>query len=341
MQDVARLAGVSVKTVSNVVNDFPHVSEATRQRVADAIAKLGYQVNHTARNLRTGRTGLITLALPELKLPYFAELADSVIGEATRLGLRVLVEQTNGERQREIEVLHGSRRHMTDGLIFSPLALESGDVHLFSVDFPIVLLGERVFGALSDHITMSNTEAARQASLDLLSMGRRRIALLGVKPDQEIGSAPLRQRGHEQALEASGLAVDPSLLREVEHWHRGAGAAAMDDLIASGVDFDAVFALNDTLAMGALHSLHEHGIDVPADVAVVGFDDIEDCSYAHPTLSSVSPGREEIARLAVELLHHRVGEAGTPVTERKPYQRIHAPFRVIHRESTAVSGPSL
>lgn len=119
MQDVARLAGVSIKTVSNVVNDYPHISKATRAKVEKAIAQLGYEPNLTARNLRRGRTGLIGLALPELKLPYFAELAGSVIVAAEKRGLRVLIEQTNAERSREIDVLHGSVRHLLDGLIFS------------------------------------------------------------------------------------------------------------------------------------------------------------------------------------------------------------------------------
>src|SRR5689334_17671683 len=105
MRDVARLAGVSVKTVSNVVNDFPHVSVATRTRVLAAITELGYQMNFSARNLSRGRTGMITLAVPELRLPYFAELTDEVIVAAAARGYTVLVEQTGGTRERELDVL--------------------------------------------------------------------------------------------------------------------------------------------------------------------------------------------------------------------------------------------
>lgn len=335
MQDVARLAGVSAKTVSNVVNNQPHVSTATRTKVQKAIDKLGYEVNVTARNLRKGSTGLIGLALPELKLPYFAELADSVIQEAEKVGLRVLIEQTNSDRDREIDVLHGQRRFMTDGLLFSPLALGQDDMHLFKVDFPMVLLGERVFGSTNDHITMSNVEAAKAATRHLLDLGRRRIAVVGAHPGERIGSAALRENGYREALAQAGIQVDERLVRATGLWHRNTGAEATDALIEEGVAFDAVFALNDALAMGVLHSLHAHRIRVPKQVAVIGFDDIEDAAYTRPTLSSVSPGREQIANSAVELLAMRINESGQPKESRRPIQRVYADFELKVRESSA------
>lgn len=334
MRDVARRAGVSTKTVSNVVNNFVHVSEQTRTRVEDAITALGYEVNVTARNLRTGRTGLITLALPDLTLPYFAELADSVMVEAEKAGLRVLIEQTNSSREREMDVLHGVRRHVTDGLIFSPLELGPGDVHLFEVDFPMVLLGERVFGSTNDHITMSNIAAAEAATEHLLAQGCTRIAVVGSRPGETAGSATLREQGYVTALARAGIPVRDELIRETVIWRRGSGCAAMDELISSGIEFDGVFALNDTLALGVLRSLHVHRLSVPQDVAVIGFDDIEDASYTHPTLSSVSPGREEIARQAIRLLTDRVGEAARSTLAPRPHERIYAPFEVIARESS-------
>lgn len=335
MQDVARLAGVSTKTVSNVVNDFPHVSPQTRSKVEAAIAKLGYEVNVTARNLRQGRTGMIALALPELKLPYFAELADSVIVEAEKLGLRVLIEQTNADREREIDVLQGQRRAFTDGVIFSPLALGQDDIALFKVDFPLVLLGEHVFESTNDHITMSNVEAARAATEHLLAQGRRRIALVGAHPGEAVGSAALREQGFRQAMEAAGVGVDERLIRPTDLWHRSTGSAATTELIDSGVEFDAVFALNDALAIGVLHSLHRAHIDVPGQVSVIGFDDIDDAAYTAPTLSSVSPGREQIARQAVELVARRIEEQGRAMTDRSPIQRVFADYELRVRESSS------
>jgi DNA-binding LacI/PurR family transcriptional regulator len=329
MQDVAAIAGVSIKTVSNVINGYPYIRPGTKERVEAAIEQLGYRVNLSARNLRQGRTGMIGLAVPELSLPYFAELADSVIQAAERRGVIVLIEQTNASRERELEVLHGQRRHLTDGLIFSPLALGTEDRASFAVDFPMVLLGERIFGGPADHVTMSNVEAARAATRHLIETGRRRIALIGSHAGETVGSAALRQRGYEEALAEAGLPLDPALLGEAGLWHRSTGAEAMERMLDSGTEIDAVFGLNDALAIGALHVLHARGVAVPEEVAVIGFDDIEDAAYASPPLSSVAPGREQIAQTAVDLLLARV--AGTAPAE---HVEVVTDFEVVAREST-------
>ncbi len=338
MQDVARLAGVSVKTVSNVVNDYPHIRESTRAKVLRAIEQLGYEPNLSARNLRRGRTGLIGLALPELRLPYFAELADSVITEAEQHGLRVLIEQTNAVREREIDVLHGPVRQLLDGLIFSPLALSQDDVRQFRVQYPIVVLGERVFDHGNDHVTMSNVEAARAATEHLIGLGRRRIAVIGGHEGEQVGSAALRQSGYVEALMRAGISVDPLLIRETGLWHRQTGAEATEALIASGVEFDAVFALNDALAIGCLHALQQAGLRVPEDVAVIGFDDIEEAAYVSPTLSTISPGREHIAREAVRLLQQRIAEKLAGQADASGFVRVDAPFELRARESTLGRG---
>lgn len=330
MHDVAARAGVSIKTVSNVLNGYQYIRPATKEKVETAIADLGYQVNLTARNLRRGRTGLIGLAVPELSLPYFAELADSVIRAAEARGLTVLIEQTGSVRERELEVLTGQRRHLTDGLIFSPLELGPQDVDALKVDYPMVLLGERIFGGPADHVTMSNVDGAKAAVQHLLDQGRRRIAVVGAHEGETVGSAALRMQGYREALEDAGLGVDPALIGEAGLWHRATGAEAMHRLLDSGVEIDAVFGLNDALALGALHALHARRVDVPEQIAVIGWDDIEETAYSSPTLSTVSPGREQIARTAVDLLLARIDD---PDSER-PYERVIADFTIVGREST-------
>ena len=330
MQDVAAMAGVSIKTVSNVLNGYQYIRPETRQRVESAIDQLGYQINLTARNLRQGRTGMIGLAVPELSLPYFAELADSVIEAADAAGLTVLLEQTGAVRQREIEVLTGQRRRLTDGLLFSPLALGQDDAATLDVGYPLVLLGERIFDGPSDHVTMANVDAARAATEYLLRAGRRRIALVGAHPGETVGSAGLRERGYRQAFEAAGRAVDPALIAEAGLWHRSTGADAMRRLLDSGTPVDAVFALNDAMALGVLHVLHDRRISVPDEVAVVGFDDIDEAKYSSPTLTTVAPGREQIARTAVDLLRSRIADG----TAAGPYRQVVADFSIVVREST-------
>ena len=333
LHDVARVAGVSFKTVSNVINDHPHVSPTTRARVLAAIEELGYRPNRSARSLRSGRTGAIGLAVPELSLAYFAELADEVITVAEQHDVVVLIEQTGGDRRRELDVLDGSRRQMTDGLLFSPLGLGNDDASLLQVDFPLVLLGERIFDGPVDHITMENVEGARAATEHLLDRGRRRIAIVGAHEGEVIGSAGLRLAGHRAALEARGLPFDESLVVDAGPWHRVNGAEAMRRLLDRGVEFDSVFALNDELALGALRVLRERGIDVPGAVAIIGFDDIDEAQYSLPSLTTVDPGRREIARMAVELLLERISLGG----DSAPPRELRSSFRIVERESTSVT----
>jgi len=333
LHDVARLAGVSIKTVSNVINDYPHIRPSTREKVEAAIAQLGYQPNLTARSLRSGRTGVIGLALPELSLSYFAELADSVMVAAERRGVTVLIEQTGGDRARELEVLTSSRRQLTDGLLFSALGLGQDDARLLEVPYPVVLLGERIFDGPTDHVTMRNIEAARAATEFLLERGHRRIAIVGAHEGEVIGSAGLRLTGYRQALEAAGVGFDPELIGYTDLWHRANGATSMRALLASGVRFDAVFAFNDTLALGAMRVLQEAGIRVPDDVAVVGFDNLDEAQYSLPSLTTVDPGREEIAETAVRVLLERIDERDPA----QPPRELFAEFSIVERESTRVA----
>lgn len=334
LRDVAQRAGVSIKTVSNVVHKRQYVKDSTRDIVQAAIDELGYRPNLSARSLRSGRSGVIGLALPEVRLPYFAELADSVITEAKQRGHTVLIEQTGAEPAAERELLRSPRLQLTDGLIFSPLALSQSDVGLLEVDYPLVTLGERIFDGPCDHVVMDNVAAARAATEHLLEAGCRRIAVIGAHEGEDQGSAALRLRGHQEALDAAGMPRDDRLVGYVGLWHRQDGADAMRRLLASGVEVDGVFGMNDTLALGALRALQDTGLAVPEDVKVIGFDDLEETRYTSPTLSSVDPGRMEIARTAVRVLVERIEErlAGETPAPRRQYTTS---YRVVPRESTA------
>ena len=328
MRDVAERADVSIKTVSNVINGYRYLRPETRQRVEAAIAELGYRVNMSARHLRKGRTGMMGLAMPELAHPYFAEFADLMIVEAEKVGFRVLIERTGATREGALTSLDSSQRRITDGLAFFPLGLEPDDGDLLAVDYPLVLLGERIFGAPVDHVTMANVEAARAATVHLAEQGCRRIVALGARLDEGMGSPTLRLRGYQEGLVAAGLAFDPALVVEVDPWTRQTGEDAIARLLDSGVDFDGVFAMNDSMAFGVLHELHTRKIAVPQQVAVIGFDDVDDAAFHEPPLSSIAPGREQIAREAVRMLVERIaGDA-------QPPRLVIADFELRVRESS-------
>ncbi len=336
MADVARRAGVSAKTVSNVLSGYPYIRESTRERVLAAVDELGYEINVTARILRSGRSGLIGLAVPELGQPYFGELADEVLAAARRRDVQVLIEPTGFTREGELAALREPRRRLVDGLVFSPAALDQSDVHLLeNLDYPLVLLGEQVFSTHVDHVTMHNVEGARAATDLLLDVGRRRIAAIGMLHARTAGSATLRFQGYREALEDRGLAVDDRLLGWADDgWHRANGARAMAAVLDTGVEVDGVVAFNDALALGAMHELGVRGLSIPRDVAVVGFDDVEDARYSVPSLTTIDPGRREIAQVALDLLLRRLDEVGSPGGSVRPPVLHVADMRLVEREST-------
>ena len=324
LKDVARSAGVSIKTVSNVVNGHPHVTEATRRRVLSAIEELGYRPNLSARNLRQGRTGFIGLALPHIHAPYFAELARCVIGAAERVSWKVLVEQTDGVPERELRVLRGIGDYLSDGVIFSPLAIGPEEFRAATRRVPLVLLGERVSHGLADHVGIENVAAARTATGHLIGLGRRRIAAVGLQAHPGADVARLRLAGYRAALAAAGLPDDPDLLATTPEYTREDGYAAMARLMALPEPPDAVFCFNDLLAVGALHLLYERGVRVPNTVAVIGLDGIPEADFTAPALTTVAPNLEQLADRAVALLQRRIeqGDAAEWVDQRIDYRLV-------------------
>ncbi|NMM15802.1 MAG: LacI family transcriptional regulator [Phycicoccus sp.] len=312
MSDVARLAGVSAKTVSNVINDHPYVRHETRERVERAISQLDYTLNLAARSLRSGRSGVIGLAVPALSVAYFAELAEGVIAAAEPHDLAVLVERT-GTVERERAFLRSARLQHMDGLILNPMDDASAGGRSLALPIPMVLLGERVLGRPTDHVTIDQVGAARTATSHLLALGRRRIAAIGAHDGGEDDSvARMRLVGYRAALLEHDIVYDANLVVQADLWHRSNGAIATRELLQRKVAFDAIFAFNDTLALGAMRVLQEAGLRVPDDVAVVGFDNLDESAYSIPSLTTVDTGRAEIARSAVQLLVDRIAGASEP-----------------------------
>ncbi|MBT2502113.1 LacI family DNA-binding transcriptional regulator [Curtobacterium sp. ISL-83] len=311
MSDVAALAGVSKKTVSNVLSGYEHVSARTHDRVMAAVDELGYELNVSARNFRAGRSRVLGLAVPELRQAYFAELADAVIRAAGAVGYTVLIEQTaSGER--ESDAITRMREHSIDGIIYSPLAVRESDVEALEVKFPLVVLGEPLAGSGATFITMSNAAAVRDATEHLLSAGRTAIAFLGAEPDGPVRTALERLRGYREALAAHGIPLVSERIVSTALWHRADGAEAARRLLAAGVTVDGIVCCNDALALGAMSALQLAGRDVPGDVAVVGFDDIEESAYATPALTTVSADLDRVAATAVGLLVAQLEEGAAP-----------------------------
>jgi DNA-binding LacI/PurR family transcriptional regulator len=305
LNDVARLVGVSAKTVSNVVNSTGWVGEDVRQRVLDAIRELDYRPNLAARYLRQGKSGIVALALPDLRNPYFAELASYFVSAAQAKGRTVLVSQTGGSREVERAITEGEGLPALDALALSPLALTSDDLAQRRSTIPMVLLGEQaqfIESPAITHLVMPNVTAAQAAVQHLIDRGRRRIAVVGIQSKGPNASATLRAEGYHLALAANSFPADPQLAREVTDFSRIEGSRAMQSLIDAGIDFDAVFCFNDSLAFGVLTTLATNRIAVPDDVAVVGYDNVDESALTIPPLTTVEPSPKGIARRLFSLI---------------------------------------
>ncbi|WP_295699703.1 LacI family DNA-binding transcriptional regulator [Lapillicoccus sp.] len=333
LHDVALAAGVSIKTVSNVVRGQGSFSPETRSRVEAAIEALGYRPNLAARGLRSGRLGVIGLVVPDIRNPYFAELADAVMRAAAAQDLLVVLEQSGGDPEVELELLRGRRTQMVDGILFSVLGLAPGNPGLdASITTPVVILGEPIPDWPTDYVTMRNADGARAATRHLIECGRTRVGAIGALHGQRTGTAALRLAGYQQALADAGLPYEKSLVRDVGVWSRSAGAAGTRQLLADHDEIDGIVAFNDAMALGAMRVLEETGRRVPQDVAVIGFDDIDETRYSSPTLSTIKPGLEDIATTSLDYLMSRIGAKTSPAP------RTHlAPFDLLVRESSGAA----
>ncbi|CAL8969035.1 MAG: hypothetical protein BGO38_14200 [Cellulomonas sp. 73-145] len=327
-REVARAANVSVRTVSNVVNGFDHVAPDTRERVLRAIEELEYRPSELARSLKVGRSGLVGLMLPELDTAYFAELTRAFVEGGAEHGLTVVVDQTDGDHERELALLHRTATGaLFDALVLSPLALRADDVAGFAAG-PLVFLGEDEFPGF-DKVMIDNFQAAYEAVDHLVQQGRRRIAAIGAERAAH-GSSALRLEGYRAALRAGGRDL-PEIVEYVSGFRRPEGAAAMRRLLDGPDRPDAVFCFSDPLALGALRTLYEAHVSVPDDVAVVGWDDIEDGRFATPSLTTVSPDKKWLARTALDRIARRLSG------EDLPGEVLVGPHRLIVRESSPVA----
>jgi len=340
LQDVAERAGVSIKTVSNVVNGKGAIKPATRERVQQALADLQYRPNVAARHLRRGASGMIAVALPELTQPYFAEIASELVRAAKARHLTVLLAQTDGLAESERAISDGLDMPLMDGLVMSPLALTAEDLRHRLDSTPIVLLGEHVgIDSPFPHVAIDNRRAARTATAHLVQIGRHRIAAIGAKRADGPNATPaetaeLRLDGYRTGLADAGLPWRDELVAPVADFHRADGASAMHRLLDLAEPPDAVFCFNDLLALGALRALRDRGLTAPDDVAVIGIDDIEEGRFSTPALSTIAPDKRAIAETAIDLLMSLRGEA-----EPSPVRAV-AGHRLVARESTTGPGGS-
>lgn len=306
LSDVAKHAGVSPKTVSNVVHGYAHVRESTRARVQRAIDELGYRPNMRGRNLATGRTKMLALAFPDLRIPYFAELAHVIAEAAGQQGYRLLLEESGGTPEAERTILSAEEAGIVDGVLFQPVWLTSTEIAQRRRDVPLVLLGENTAPLSVDHVRIDNIAAAARVVEHLAALGRRRIAFLCAEHPTPSETSKMRLIGYQQGLETCGLPVDPALIVSGSVADADSACASLTAALDAGMAPDALVCRDDLVALGALRALSQRGLRVPEEVAVTGWDDITLASAVRPSLTSIRADGAQLARRALGLLLERI-----------------------------------
>lgn len=300
IKDVAERAGVSWKTVSNVVNDRPVVRPETREKVLAAIEELGYIPNAAGRQLRQGSSRTVALVLPELRNPYFARLAQLFQLEGVRRGRVVSIELMDHDPGLERRYLEGSHARDFEAVVVSPTQLAVSQVRRGSNRAPLVLLGERAADGAVPHVMIDNVASAIDIMKHLVDTGRRRIGFLGASSETGESTGSRRFDGYRIALRFAGIDTGDELVRPGRIWDRTEGFELATSLLTDGVSFDALVCANDLLAIGAAAALAKAGVSVPRDVALASWDDIDEARWATPPLTSVAPDMDQLVRTAFD-----------------------------------------
>lgn len=294
---VAAAAEVSVSTASRALNGTGRISQRTRERVIEVARELNYHPNELARQLKGGISSTLAVVVPEITNPFFPRLVQGIQEVADASGYVVILAQAGETRQSTIDAVSALLARQVAGVIVAddhcePAALAEvlGSVPLVTVDRQLDLVHR---GVASDH-----RAGARTATEHLIELGHCRIAHIAGR--QTIDVARERYRGYVDALEAHGIEVDASLVVEADFEER-AGSEAAKELLGR-VEFSAVFAANDLLAIGAMGAFRERNIRIPEDVSIVGFDDIPFVEYVAPGLTTVRQEAAQLGRLAAKAI---------------------------------------
>lgn len=328
--DVAALARVAPSTVSYVINNGPRpVSTEAREQVLKAIAKLGYHPSEVARSLRTRRTQTLGVVIPEITNPYYGEMVQAVEEASFQHGYSVILCHSGHLREREMTYSQVLRSKQVDGIIFLPVTPDLEPVHAVErAGIHIVILEREISGYPC--IVADEQQAGYLATRHLLDLGHRRIGCIALAGDST--SSVARAEGYRTALMQAGVLPKNKWMVESEYGY-AAGEAAAHTFLQMPKPPTAIVAHNDLMAIGAMKAFSDAGLKIPADVSVVGFDDIAAASYVQPGLTTVGYPKRQMGQQAVEMLLSRLGSQEYTVPE-----TVKLPVKLVVRGSTAPPG---
>ena len=323
IQKIARLAGVSVVTVSRVLNNSDTIKPKNRERVLQAIKESNYQPNLLARQLRTARSYMILVMVSNIANPFCAEVVKGIEEEAEKHGYRILLCNSGSDLARSTSGLRLLSGKVVDGIITMNALSSLPELTMMIGDAPWVQCAEYADAGSISCVGINDIDAAQGAVSRLAESGHRRIAL--INHDLSYRYARLRERGYKNVLHVRELAWQQ--VAYASDLSAAAGKAAMETLLASRERPDAVFAVADSLAAGALRAIAQAGLRVPDDIAVMGFDGTELAEMVSPQLTTVEQPSRDIGRTAVTLLLKKIDNPEATA------ERVMMDWRIIARAS--------
>lgn len=317
-RDVARIAGVSQATVSRVLTHSPSVAPATADRVREALERVGYQPNAAARAMRSRRSGTVGVVTENLSNPFYPELLRALGAELQRYDLRMILwdAETGPGLDAAVEAIE---QHLVDGLLFTAATEHSQPFRrAVSKGAPMVLVNRKIDDCPCDQVVSNNAEAAATIARYFLSHGRQTLRM--IKGPDDAATARERLRGFVAGAAGCGIAVTEESFAASDFSHQG-GMQAVQSLLSHSPQTDAIFCANDAIAFGAIDALRLSGRKVPADVWVVGYDDVEMAAWPIFGLTTARQSLGEMASVAIRMLWDRIDDAAKPKSARQELLR--------------------
>lgn len=324
IQDVAKLAGVSVATVSRVMNDSTNVLPETVTKVRSAMETLNYQPNLASRNLRSRKSQMILVVIPDFSNPFWGDILDGMDQEAERNNYKLIIYASHSNAERERNALAMLNQRQADGAILLSPVLHQSELIALDQKHPIVQCCEYAEGSTLPHVSINNYIASYQAVEYLARIGHQKIAM--ISSTNGFVSTSQREEGFKKALEDQHLSYNAQYLQRGSYsFDSGYEKAQM--LLRQAEHPTAILAISDTVAAGCLCAITEAGLRCPRDVAVIGFDNIPMSQMLYPKLSTVSQPRTQLGSSAVQMLIERLNGS-------KDCRQFFLPHELVIRQST-------
>jgi alanine racemase len=325
IQQVAKQAGVSIATVSRVLNGQNTVSLKTRIKVEDAIKKLNYEPSMLGRNLRNSESRILLILIPTISNPFYLEIIKGIENIAISQNYNILLCETDSNPERENIYFDLVRKKMADGIISMDPAVNVETLKKLAENYAIIQCSEYEEGSGIPYVTIDNEEASYRAVKHLIKIGHKKIAL--INSDEKYLYARQRKMGYQRALEEHGISLNNQYIIQTQHLGFEYGQQAMKKILNLQDRPTAVFAVSDLLAIGALKEINTNGLHVPNDIAVVGFDKIDFSNLTNPTLTTIAQPMYKLGTTAARMLIDKI--------KGKEVESILLDHELVIRESTS------